>query len=374
MPDKRLAGNFFEDFTLGARFVHPGGRTLTEGDRSLYIALTNDRRALYCDHEYAHAAGYAGTPLPELLVFHIVFGKTVPEISKNAIANLGYADVRFLRPVYPGDTLQVQTEVIGLKENSNGTSGVVYVLTRGLNQNGNEVVRFYRWVMLRKRDAAPGALAPSVPTLPVAAQVNDIVISATESAGPVQIDASAMGPHFLEDYAPGDRIEHPDGMTLTETEHAMATRLYHNNAKVHFDGHAMAQTAAAKRLVYGGHVISVAHALSFDGLENAFRILAWNGGTHANPTYAGDTLYALTDVLDVDPGPESRAWGTLRLRLIAVKNHNPAEQALDIRKHDPAKERDVYDPRVVLDLDYVAAVWKRAAFDPVGAETVPNVL
>ena len=173
--------------------------------------------------------------------------------------------------------------------------------------------------------------------------------------------AASLGPHFLEDYAPGERICHGDGMTLSQTEHATATRLYQNNAKVHFDDHAMAQTPAGKRLVYGGHIISIAHALAFNGLENAFRILAWNGGTHANPTYAGDTLYALTDVLDVEPGPESRPWGVMRLRLIAVKNHNPAEEPLEIRRFDDAKQREVYDSKVVLDLDYTVAMWKCSA-------------
>src|SRR5690606_22524148 len=142
------------------------------------------------------------------------------------------------------------------------------------------VLRFYRWVLVRKRTAAQTSIEPSVPSLPTSADVHNLVLSATESTGPVQLDASAMGPRYLEDFAPGDRIAHPDGMTLTESEHALATRLYQNNAKVHFDGHAMAQTAAGKRLVYGGHVISLAQALSYDGLENAFRMLAWNGGTH----------------------------------------------------------------------------------------------
>ena len=117
-------------------------------------------------------------PVDDLLVFHIVFGKTVPDISLNAVANLGYADCRFLAPVYPGDTLSSTSEVIGLKENSNGQTGVVYVRSRGFNQRGDCVLEYVRWVMVRKRDpnspvaggghaaAAASAVAPASSATP----------------------------------------------------------------------------------------------------------------------------------------------------------------------------------------------------------------
>ena len=101
-------------------------------------------------------------------MFHIVFGKSVPDISHNATANLGYADVRFSRPVYPGDTLHSESEVIGLREVSSGEQGVVYVRTRGTNQKGQEVLSFIRWVMVPKRDkdAARGInQAPQLPSV-----------------------------------------------------------------------------------------------------------------------------------------------------------------------------------------------------------------
>ena len=93
---------------------------------------------------------------------------------------------------------------------------------------------------------------------------------------------------YFEDYKEAQRIYHGAGMTIEEAEHASATRLYQNTAAVHFDAHAMRSTEGGKRLVYGGHVISVARALQYEGLENAERILGWNGGTHANPTCAGE--------------------------------------------------------------------------------------
>ena len=108
----------------------------------------------------------AKSPVDDLLVFHIVFGKTVPDISLNAVANLGYADCRFLAPVYPGDTLSSTSEVIGLKENSNRQTGVVYVRSRGFNQRGVTVLEYVRWVMVRKRDPNAPAPAEVTPQLP----------------------------------------------------------------------------------------------------------------------------------------------------------------------------------------------------------------
>ena len=90
----------------------------------------------------------------DVLVFHTVFGKSVPDISLNAVANLGYADVRFLLPVYPGDTLRAESTIVGKKENSNGKNGNVYVHTKGYNQKNELVMQFYRWVMVHKKENA----------------------------------------------------------------------------------------------------------------------------------------------------------------------------------------------------------------------------
>src|SRR5437588_6712297 len=143
---KTSPGNFFEDFSLGQVIQHATPRTITAGDVSLYTALYGPRFAVQSSDAFAQAIGYPKSPTDDLLVFHIVFGKTVPDISLNAVANLGYADCRFLKPVFPGDTLSATSEVIGLKENSNKQAGVVYVRSCGANQNGDIVLDYVRWV------------------------------------------------------------------------------------------------------------------------------------------------------------------------------------------------------------------------------------
>ena len=128
-------------------------RTVKDGERALYHALYPARHALYSSDQFAQSCGLPASPLDDMITFHIVFGKTVPDVSLNAVANLGYAQGRWLAPVWPGDTLRSESEVIGLKQNSNGKTGVVYVRTTGFNQNDTKVLEYVRWVMVRKRDA-----------------------------------------------------------------------------------------------------------------------------------------------------------------------------------------------------------------------------
>jgi 2-methylfumaryl-CoA hydratase len=345
---KTSAGNFFEDFRLGQTIRHATPRTLTGGDFSLYTALFGGRFAVQSSAAFAKAIGYPGWPLDDLLVFHIVFGKTVPDISLNAVANLGYANMQFLAPVFAGDTLNAMSEVIGLKENSNRKTGIVYVRTRGVNQNGVGVLEYVRWVMVRKRDETAPAPGDHVPRLPVA--VEQTLLGG--ACPPINVSAYdfalAGSPHRFGDYAAGEKIDHVDGITVEEAEHMTATRLYQNTARIHFDAFSAAQGRFGKRLIYGGHVISLARAISFNGLTNAFHIAAINGGRHVAPLFAGGTVFAWSEVLAKAELPGRSDVGALRLRTVATKDRPCADF--------PYKNGGEYDPAVLLDLDYWALI------------------
>lgn len=341
---KTNPGNYFEDFSLGQVFAHATPRTVTDGDIALYTGLYGGRFAVQSSAEFAKGLGYAAQPVDDLLTFHIAFGKTVPEVSLNAVANLGYAEGVFGAPVYAGDTIRTTSEVIGLKENSNGKTGVVYVRSTGTKQTGEMVVDYNRWVMVNKRDAANPAPDASVPDLKPAVDAADLVLpQGTDFAGYDKILAGSDD--LWGDYEVGEKIDHVDGTTVEEAEHMMATRLYQNTAKVHFNQFAQSSGRFGKRLVYGGHVISIARALSFNGLANAFRIAAINAGSHTNPIFAGDTVFAWSEVLDKAECKGRSDIGALRLRTVATKDHPPADFPL---KGDDGK----YLPHVVLDLDY----------------------
>ena len=338
---KTRAGNFFEDYRVGQQLVHAVPRTVTAGDRTLYTALYPTRFALASSDEFARACGLPRSPLDDLAAFHVVFGKTVPDISLNAVANLGYAEGRFLAPVYPGDTLTATSEVIGLRETSNGRSGVVWVRTTGFNQQGEPVLAYVRWVMVRKRDAARPAPDPVVPALAEAVPALELLVP--PGLDFTRYDFGLAGePWRWADYAIGERIDHVERVTIEEAEHMLATRLWQNTAKVHFDA---TNRDDGRRLIYGGHVISLARALSFNGLANAQLVAAINAGTHANPCFAGDTFSAWSEVLDkaetLAPGV-----GALRLRTVAAKAGTPPFARLD--------EAGKHRPDVLLDLDYWA--------------------
>ncbi len=155
-----------------------------------------------------------------------------------------------------------------------------------------------------------------------------------------------------DDYAPGERIDHVDGMTIEEAEHMMATRLYHNSARVHFDQFTQGQGRFGRRLVYGGHVISLARALSFNGLQNAALLGAINAGRHVNPVFAGDTVFAWSQVLDKAELHGRRDCAALRLRLVATKN-------LPCGAFPDKDAQGKYPAEVVLDFDYWAILPRR---------------
>jgi 2-methylfumaryl-CoA hydratase len=341
---KTNPGNYFEDFAVGQVLQHPTPRTLTSGDIAVYNSLYGPRFAVQSSDQFARALGYPRSPIDDLIVFHTVFGKTVADISLNAIANLGYAECRFLVPVYPGDTLSATSEIIGLRENSNRASGVVYVRSRGRNQNGEIVLEYVRWVMVRKRDQTAPAPAAVVPKL--AERVDPAALGKAVprlAAGGYDF-ALAGAPHRWGDYTVGEKVDHADAMTLEEAEHQTATRLYQNTAKVHFNLHEQAQGQFKRRLVYGGVVISLARALSFNGLANAFHIAAINGGRHVGPCFAGDTVYAWSEVLERAELPGRSDIGALRTRLIAVKNRSSATFPSHNAEGEP-------EEGVLLDLD-----------------------
>ncbi len=340
---KTNPGNFFEDFTVGQVIEHATPRTITAGDRALYGALYPSRFAIPSSAPFAASVGLSPAPVEELLAFHVAFGKTVPDVSLNAVANLGYAECRFHRPVVPGDTLSTRSEVIGLKQNSNGRTGVVYVRSTATNQRGEVALDWARWVMVHKRDHDAPAPEAVVPDLAQVVDPADLVLP--DGLDFTGYDVAAAGePHRLGDYEVGEKIDHVDGVTLTDAEHMMATRLWQNTAKVHFDVQARPD---GRRLVYGGHVISMARALSFNGLANAQLVAAINGGSHAAPAYAGDTIHAWSEVLETAE-TSAPGVGALRLRLVATKGR---DESMTLRGEDGK-----YAEGVLLDLDLWALV------------------
>src|SRR6202451_763718 len=191
---------------------------------------------------------------------------------------------------------------------------------------------------------SPAAPEAHVPKLPEAVAVESLG-EACPRIDRAAFDPELSGsPNWFEDYRAGERIDHVDGVTVEEAEHQIATRLYQNTAKVHFNQCSEAQGRFGRRLIYGGHVISLARALSFNGLANAFHVAAINGGRHVAPLFAGGTVFAWSEVLAKADLQGRDDVGALRLRTVATCDRPCGDF--------PLKTGDDYDPAVLLDLDY----------------------
>ena len=275
---KNFKSRYFEDYNLNETINHSVPRTITSGDVSLYLATTGSRFSLNYSKDFAEKLGFKRQPLDDILVFHMVFGRTVPDLSLNAIANLGYADVRFCKPVFEGDTVSAISKIVGLKENSNGKTGTVYVKSTGKNQHGEIVLSYYRWLMMRKKkNGMIDSFKNTVPNLPEKVESKNFEIS--DSLNLNNWSSEITGSDFyFDDYNIGEEIDHLDGQTIEEAEHQLATRLYQNNARVHFNHHIEKDGRFGKRIIYGGYIISLARAISCNGLANAFKVVAIHSG------------------------------------------------------------------------------------------------
>ncbi len=342
------SGLFFDDFQLGQILQHGVPRTITEADATLYTALTGSRFALHCASTVAQCAGFKHMPIDNLLLFHIAFGKTVNDISLNAVANLGYAEVSFKQAAFANDTISVSSEVIGLKENSNGKTGVVYVHSIATNQRQQVVLSFKRWVMVHKAAGSQPSNISHVPPL-------QKMVANDQQCIPEQLNLSQWQDTFSDnqmkasDFEVGDRIFHRDGITINDSDHSLATRLYQNNARVHFDQHLMDNSSHGKRLVYGGHIISLARALSYNGLGNGIWISAIHAGSHCNPSFAGDTIYSLSNIIGIEDVKDRDDIKQVTIQMFALKNNTPEhiEQLCSIENN-----RKRYHKDVVLDLTF----------------------
>lgn len=315
---KNFKSRYFEDYKLNEEINHSVPRTITDGDVSCYLASTGSRFSLNYSIEFSKKLGFKSTPIDDVLLFHLVFGRTVPDLSLNAVANLGYAGVIFHNPAFVGDTVTASSKIIGLKQNSNGKTGTVYVKSIGKNQNGEIILSYYRWLMMRKRkEGLVDSYEDIVPKLPVKVSTSDFSIPSSLKLK--KWDSAVSGsPYFFDDYQLNEEIHHLDGQTIEEAEHQMTTRLYQNNARVHFNQHIEKDGRFGKRIIYGGYIISLARAISCNGLANTFKLAAIHSGKHSAPSFAGDTIYAWSKILDKEKINED--IGSMMIRTIASKN------------------------------------------------------
>lgn len=333
---KTNAGWFFEDYAVGDLIIYVVLCMISGGECVFYHVLYSVRYVLHSSDLFVQFCGLSFSLLDDLVMFHIVFGKTVFDVLLNVVANLGYAEGCWIVLLWFGDMVIAIFEVIGIKENSNGTLGVVWVCTMGCNQFGVDVLSYVCWVMVCKRGSGL-VLWVVVLELAFFVAVSDLVIFAGLDFSCYDF-VLAGELHCLCDYVVGEVIDYVDGVMIEEAEYMLATRLWQNTAKVYFD---VTNRVDGKRLIYGGYVMLLVWALSFNGLANVQMIVVLNGGVHANSCFVGDMLWAWFEVLDL---AEIVAFGVgvIWLWLVVITGVAGVLCGVDGK----------YDVHVLLDLDY----------------------
>lgn len=154
-------GRFFEDFTVGDVYQHPLGRTITTTDNIWFTLLTQNTAPIHFDHHYAAQTEFGHPLVDSTFTLALVTGQSVADVSQNVFANLGWDEVRLPAPVFEGDTIYAQSEVLAARPSASRPNvGIVTVRTTGSNQRGEIVITFTRTIMVYRRGHAPSIPRP----------------------------------------------------------------------------------------------------------------------------------------------------------------------------------------------------------------------
>lgn len=310
-------GRVLEDFEEGAVFVHPRGITVSTSFAIEFATAFMEANPLYLNGDFARAHGFKDVLLSPLMVMNIALSLGVQNDSEKAIANLGYYNVKFCEPVYPGDTLRAYTKVMNRRERGPGEPGIVTIRTVALNQRDNIVLQYDRKIMV-----APAG-ARTRPTTATQSQMTDV------GRDPVLVLPDCSGyPRtltgintYFDAFTEGTIIVHPNGRTITDEHYAWTYRLM-NTHPLHYDRlYAMGRRGkmSGEPIVYGGLVFAWLCGLaSRDVSENALWDLGYTEGYHTQPVVSGDTVYAISRVLKKEDFSDK--LGMVTFQLIGVKN------------------------------------------------------
>ncbi|MEE4379481.1 MAG: MaoC family dehydratase [Candidatus Competibacteraceae bacterium] len=317
-------GRYLDEFVPGQVFVHPRGFSFERSGMLDFARTFMQTNPLYLNVEYAKAHGFSDLPASPQMVFNVVLSLGVQNDSEKAIANLGYYNAQFLRPVYPGETLRAYTKVMDRKERGEGKPGIASIRTLGVNQHDHVVLQYERKIMVGPRgDRPPTTPAPTEPVEFPWVENPQLELPLIDTAF-----SRLTGPNtYFEDFQVGDIIVHPNGRTITD-EHMALTYSVCNTHPLHFDrvfSTGLSGKMSGEPIVYGGLVFSWLEGLaSRDVSENALWELGFTEGYHTQPAVSGDTVAALSRVLAIDPVPDNDQLGIVTFQFIGVKNISAA--------------------------------------------------
>lgn len=347
---QKQRGHFLEDFVPGAVWRHKGGKTVTEGLLAIFTDFSFTTNPLSKNRRYAEAYGYPDLVVPPGLVMNVVFSQSVEDVSENARVNLEYIDMRYGVPVIVGDTLEAETKVIGRKPSSRDRDrGVVHVQTTGRNQRGEVVLTFQRKVQVWKHDEASTVEESEIAPDRIEASLR--LPDHGTRADYARLAHLTNPDTYLEDFTPGDVIEHSRGRVVTD-EHIPLTGMLDNTSQVHCNQWMIDQDPerfiGGKLIVYGGIPFNLCLGLSSsDVWDNSLADLRYATGRHTAPIFSGDTVFASTEirgVRDFDGRPDLGVLETTLRGHKFVKRDEAAErvQIFELEREIVVKRRSHY--------------------------------
>ncbi|MFK7976814.1 MAG: MaoC family dehydratase [Halioglobus sp.] len=319
-------GRYLDELEPGQVFEHPRGFTFTHSNMLEFARVYMQANPLYLNTEYAKLHGFSDLLASPQMVFNVVLSLGVQNDSEKAIANLGYYNVEFLRPVYSGDVVRAFTKVLERKDRGPDKPGITRIRTVGVNQSNEVVLQYERKIFV-------GWRGDRLPTTPAPAFDGVFPGDATPTVtlpvrNPNTADGLTAPNTYFEDFTAGDIIVHANGRTITE-EHMALTYAVGNSHPLHFDrifSSGLSGKMSGEPIVYGGLVFAWLDGLaSRDVSEQAVWELGFTEGYHTQPAFAGDTVTALTRILLLEVAPDAPDFGILTMQLIGCKNISAAD-------------------------------------------------
>jgi 2-methylfumaryl-CoA hydratase len=323
---RKKTGNFLEDFRPGQILRHKGGKTITEGLFATFGDFSMSTNPLTKNARVARAHGFEGLVCSPGLVMLVSFSQTVEDVSENARANLEYIDMRFGAPVYIGDTIEVETKVLGVRTSSSRPRlGIVHVQStarKNVGERGEAVVMTYqRKVQVYKDDERAEVESFQIDPDPIACE---LWLPPYREDTDYKSMAHLFRPDaYYEDLEPGTRIEHSRGRTVTD-EHIHLTGILDNTSQVHCNQHMIdldpSQYLGGELIIFGGIPFVLCLGLSGPDVgDNALGDVAYRTGRHTAPLQRGDTVFAATEILGKQDYPGRPDLGLVRTRLFGHK-------------------------------------------------------
>ncbi len=322
-------GRLLEDFEEGDVYYHPRGFTIDRSFAQEFATTFHEANPLFLSVVYAKAHGFTDLLVSPLQVFNIVLSLGVQNNSEKAVANLGYYNIRFISPVYPGDTITSCTQILSKRERGKDKPGIVHVRTLGLNQNSKVVLEYERKIMIspyksgeKKKDRPP---VPKTLTNIYKSKADLELPQYTANKNLESHIDNYTGQHsYFENFEKGMTFVHKNMRTITD-EHVAWTYRMGNTHPLHYDriySQGLSGKMSGEPIVYGGLVFAWLIGLaSRDTTENMLWDLGYIEGYHTQPAISGDTIGTISRILHLEKEPNGiKNIGLVQLQIIGVKN------------------------------------------------------